>query len=403
MTRFVPVATLTERGTAPIDIEAYASSDYFEAEKREVFRKSWLLAARSFELATPGDYVVKDYPFLDASILLTRDRRGVLRAFHNVCSHRAARLVDGGRGRANNFTCPYHGWGYDSTGALKIVTDAESIPWLDKSACGLTPVAVDEACDFVFINLAPEPDQSLAESFRGVDERMRAHDTSTWTDYITYGADLPVNWKCILDNFQETYHLAFTHAGSIADRSCGGENPHGHPLSYCFYGSHRGMDIWGNMNHPGTPIEAVIGRFGSIISNGVKEAKGSGQAGARHPAWSMDVVGLFPNVVIDYTPGLLSVHEMVPISVDRTRWTSTIYFAPAENAAQRVAREYTSAYNRDIVAEDAYLMQTIQSGMRSGAKRVMHYSTSEVLCRHLYDEVDKRVRPVPSPRAQVTA
>lgn len=381
---------------APVSVEAYTSPKFFAAEMANVFRKSWLFVSVASELRQPGDFVVKNFPALNASILVVRGKDNVLRAFHNVCVHRAARVVTEPRGNAARFTCPYHGWGYDLSGRLRMVPAAEGFPTLNKDACGLTPVNIAAAAGLVFINLLPQPEQDLPVFLAGIDARINEHTFSNWTNAWTFGAELPVNWKCILDNFQETYHVFHTHRITIGDRSSGPGNPMGHPLSFDFFGPHRFMDIWGNLQHTPTLIERAIGAYGSIISNGALETQegrsASVQKRERHPAWSMDVFGLFPHVVIDITPGILSIHETVPIAVDRTLWTTTLYYPPAQTAAQRVAQEYASAYNRDIVAEDVALMQTLQSGMLSGATRELKFSKAEALCRHLHHNVEQRVR-----------
>ncbi|MET0984187.1 MAG: aromatic ring-hydroxylating dioxygenase subunit alpha [Steroidobacteraceae bacterium] len=392
----IAIPTVDHLDDEPVSVEAYTSPKFFAAEMANVFRKSWLFVSVASEVSKPGDFIVKNFPALNASILVVRGKDNVLRAFHNVCAHRAARVVAETRGNAARFTCPYHGWGYDLAGQLKTVPAAEGFPSLDRSRCGLTPVKTGAAAGLVFIHLMEKPEQDLATFLAGIDARINEHAFNGWTNAWTFGAELPVNWKCILDNFQETYHVFHTHRITIGDRSNGPGNPMGHPLSFDFFGPHRFMDIWGNLQHAPTFIERAVGPYGSIISNGAVETRAGRATSApkreRDPAWSMDVFGLFPHVVIDITPGILSVHETVPVAVDRTIWTTTLYYPPAQTAAQRVAQEYASAYNRDIVAEDVSLMQTLQSGMMSGATKSLRFSKIEALCRHLHHNVEQRVR-----------
>ena len=95
-------------GTDPIPAAAYYAPEAFEQERKAVFMRSWILLGHSCELPEPGDYIVREVEFAQASILISHGRDGQLRAFHNVCTHRGTRLVSVDSGRASSFTCPYH-------------------------------------------------------------------------------------------------------------------------------------------------------------------------------------------------------------------------------------------------------------------------------------------------------
>src|SRR5579859_4546315 len=102
-----------ELGTGPVPIEPYVSQDYFERERALIFRKVWLNVARVEQLPRPGDYLVKDLAVCKTSILIVRGKDGVIRAFHNMCSHRGNKIVAGGSGNCPGlFTCKFHGWTY---------------------------------------------------------------------------------------------------------------------------------------------------------------------------------------------------------------------------------------------------------------------------------------------------
>src|SRR5690606_36558428 len=89
----------------------YRDPDFFELEKRSIFRTSWQLVCHGNDVPNPGDYQCFD--LLGESIVTVRGRDGVIRSFHNVCRHRASRLVDGSQGNCvGRITCPYHAWTY---------------------------------------------------------------------------------------------------------------------------------------------------------------------------------------------------------------------------------------------------------------------------------------------------
>jgi phenylpropionate dioxygenase-like ring-hydroxylating dioxygenase large terminal subunit len=381
---------ITQIGIDPIPTEPYWSEDYFALEREKLFRRVWLMVGRELDVPKRGDYLVKDVPPAHASVLITRAEDGQLRAFHNVCSHRSAKVVWDAKGHASRFVCKYHGWGYGLKGDLRNVPDEANFPGLDRAKCGLTPVALDVSNGFIFINLDPNPLQSLKEFLCGIDARLANHPFSEWTSFYQIECEIPVNWKCIVDNFQETYHLSFVHAVSVGDRSVGPGNPLGHPLGFELYGPHRMMGIWGNLQHKPAAVESFAIQNGGVISQGATDI--AKRDSSRHPNWQMDVHGIFPNVIIDVTPSFFLTHEVMPITPSRTRWSTCVYFPPALNAAQRVSQEYSVAAYRDTTAEDLAVLSTQQEGMLSGAKKAFHFQANEVLCRHLAASVDRYIK-----------
>jgi len=381
---------IAQIGTDPIPTAPYWSEEYFALEREKLFGRVWLMAGREFDLPKCGDYFVKDIPPASASVLLTRSEDGQLRAFHNVCSHRNAKVIRDRKGHAARFVCRYHGWSYGLKGDLRNVPDEANFALLDKTKCGLTPVALDVSNGFIFINLDPNPPQSLKEFLCGIDARLADHPFSDWTSFYQIESEIPANWKCVIDNFQETYHLSFVHAASVKDRSIGPGNPLGHPLGFKLYGPHRMMGIWGNLQHKPAAVESFAIQNGGVISQGATDS--AKKSGSRHPNWQMDVHGIFPNLLIDVTPSFFLTHEVMPIASGRTRWTTCVYFQPARNAAQRVSQEYSVAAFRDTAVEDVQVLGTQHEGMLSGAKKVFHFQANEVLCRHFAASVDRYVK-----------
>src|SRR5262245_2293576 len=95
----------------------YHDPDFFALEKRAIFRTSWQLVCHVNDIPAAGDYYCLD--FLGESIVVVRGADGAIRSFHNVCRHRASRLLDGPRGRCSGrIVCPYHAWTYALDGRL---------------------------------------------------------------------------------------------------------------------------------------------------------------------------------------------------------------------------------------------------------------------------------------------
>jgi len=385
---FVTKADVAELGTDPIPTEPYHSEAQFERERDLVFRRAWLFAGRDVEIPNPGDFLVKEWDICNASILVTRGKDNIIRAFHNVCSHRAAKVVWEERGNAPGFNCRYHGWRYGLKGEVLSVPDAESFFGLDTKNCGLTPVAVELWNSLIFINLNPAPEQTLLEFLGPVAPKILEHSIEGFETCYTIGGDVTVNWKCLLDNFQETYHLASVHHLSVADRSVSNENPRSHPISFEFFGLHRLMGVWGNPHRKPDLIEGIAIKNGGVISAGAIQQK-AGDALIRHPNWQLDVHGIFPTMLLDIAPTFFFIHEFFPIAANRTRFHSTVWFPKAMNAGQRFSQEYSVAAFRDTVAEDLAVLRTQQRGMLSGAKKTFEFQLSETMCRHSYLTLNK--------------
>ncbi|GLR66014.1 (2Fe-2S)-binding protein [Acidocella aquatica] len=392
---FVQKENVAELGSELIPTELYYSQEQFKIERERVFSRAWLFAGRDVEIPKPGDFFAKEWDICDANILITRGKDSQIRAFHNVCSHRSVKVVWEDRGSAFGFSCPYHGWRYGLDGAAVSIPDSESFFGLDIKSCGLTPVHVEVWNSLIFINLSAAPEQTLLEFLGPIKTKILEHSLEGFESFVTIGGDVPVNWKCLIDNFQETYHLASVHRLSVADRSVGSENPLAHPISFEFFGLHRLMGVWGNPHRKPDLVEGIAIKGGGVISQGAVQQNDSHKL-LRHPNWQLDVHGIFPTLLFDVAPTFFFIHEFFPVTVDQTRWHSTVWFPKAINAAQRFSQEYSVAAFRDTVAEDLAVLRTQQRAIRSGAKKYFNFQLSETMCRHSYMMLNKYIEQSPN-------
>ncbi len=186
----------------------------FAQERERIWYKNWQFVGREEQLANPGDYL--SCTIGDEPILLTRTSSGKLRAMYNVCPHRGMRIVEG-QGNCKRLQCPYHGWIYNLEGQLQAVTYPESFPDLDKSAIALPKVQVDSWCGFIFVNLDPEA-RPLSEFLAGVPQHLEQY-SQPWealriANKLTY--QVPYNWKILLENYIDVYHIPMVHPQTIA-------------------------------------------------------------------------------------------------------------------------------------------------------------------------------------------
>lgn len=188
----------------------YIDTAYAQLEQERLWPRVWQMAGLAADVETPGHWV--EYRVGDQSFIVLRDLEGVLRAFHNVCSHRGFQLCSGSGSCADGtLQCGYHGWRYDLDGAVREITSQRGFGTIDRAEFSLRRVHVDSWAGLVFVNPALEPSETLAE-FLGVlpdDLAMFALDQRTCAFRCT--VTMAGNWKVTVDAFNEVYHLQGLH------------------------------------------------------------------------------------------------------------------------------------------------------------------------------------------------
>ena len=186
----------------------YTDPEIAERERRAIFAANWALFGPEHEVAEPNSYVartINGWP-----IILLRGRDGGLRAFHNVCRHRAAALFAAGPGTCKGkIVCPYHGWTYEHDGRLALAPRFGEK--LDPDEAALLPVRVETwlGCVFVCIDTnAPD----LVTWLGSLPELCAAYPGVEAMDYHgSFVVEGRANWKTYCDNTVEGYHLPFVH------------------------------------------------------------------------------------------------------------------------------------------------------------------------------------------------
>lgn len=382
--------------TTPVSTSRYVSPDYYRREQERVFKKSWLLLGREDELSEPGDFFVRDIEVAATSILVSRDRQGGLHAFHNMCRHRGNKVTFEQCGQVEGFICPFHGWTYDLSGKLVYVPDEEDFFGLDRSRLGLVAVNVDVWEGFIFVNLDPAPEQSLAEHL-GELKGMYDGYFSTLAPIGRYSWDMNVNWKLFMDVSVEGYHGAFVHQDSIAEQFCEADNPNLNLPSIRLYEKHRTVSIPANFGRAPRPLEGFSYKFGSASSytpsKDLNNSSGlpAGVNPDRVDSWAFDILALTPNVIFLTGRGVCVLMHMWPLGVGKTRVESRIYLNAPQTMAQRVAAEYTATMLRDVIREDSDTLEPVQRMLESGVLSEVQFSDQEVACRHFHAVLDRLV------------
>ncbi len=338
----------------------YFDPEYFSVEMARLMRPSWQVVCHMSDIATAGDW--HTFEFLGESILVARGEDGAVRAFTNVCRHRASRLVSGASGCAKRLVCPYHGWTYGLDGRLVGVPNKSDYAHLDIGAHGLVPVELELWHGFVFIRLAgggpsvatmmaPYQEQIAAYRF----EELRALGRVTLRPR-------PVNWKNVADNYSDGLHIPVAHPGLTR-----------------LFGSSYGVEatehvdrMWGMMTtHPSPKLSE---RMYQHVLPRVDHLPAEAQR-----LWLY--FKLWPNVAFDIYPDQIDFMQFLPVSPTSTLVREINYAIPDERREMKMARYLNWRINRRVNAEDTALITRVQQGMQSASFTVGPLGWSEVCLR----------------------
>jgi len=180
----------------------YTDREFYDLDLAAIFTRQWLFVAVDAEIPAPGDYTTVDIgPY---SVIVLRDDEGNPRAFHNVCRHRGARVLEDRSGSVGNLVCGYHKWTYGTDGALRY---APSQPGdFDRGCFGLKAVHVRSVGGLLFVCLADDPPADFGEVAARIEpyllpHRLRGAKVAARTDLVEDG-----NWKLVMENNRECYH-----------------------------------------------------------------------------------------------------------------------------------------------------------------------------------------------------
>jgi choline monooxygenase len=194
----------------------YTDPVVFKAEIEHIHLKTWFFAGRVEDVANPGDYKAIDT--VGGPILLVRDEEGVLRAFANVCRHRASILLQG-VGNTNRISCPYHAWNYLLDGTLAGAPGMREVPKFEKPPHGLIGIRLEIWEGAIFLNY-DDAAPNLTTYLGNYSDLIGSHRFGEMVRTYFFEVEARCNWKLLLENAMETYHTGIVHAATVgAQRS----------------------------------------------------------------------------------------------------------------------------------------------------------------------------------------
>ena len=400
-------------GTGPVSFEDSISPQFYEREREAIFRKAWLNVGRIDDLPRNGTWFTKDIVAARTSVLVTRDLDGEVRAFHNVCRHRGNKLVWAGTpaqeacGVAREFACKYHGWRYGLDGGCTYVHQADEFFDIEKDELGLAAVHCEVWAGFIFVNLARTPRQALREYLGPMVGALEEYPFDAMTERYSFRAENKSNWKVFIDAFQEYYHVPPLHTHqlgpSFRDPKATFEAAH-----YQLDGPHRMVSTSGSHKHlfPEEhlyPSEVLLrsGNMGPWDAPAIDRPLAGVNPG-QVKRWGIDNFQIFPNLeILIYERNWYLSYRFWPTSHNTHLFEADLWFTPATNARERLAREYAAVTVKEYALQDAGTLDGTQLGLESRAFTSHPLNDQEILVRHFHKSVADWVAADEGLRAEV--
>jgi choline monooxygenase len=332
----------------------YTDPALLETEKAKVFLRTWQLVGTLAQscgetggiprtIADPETFFTAD--LAGEPIVVVRDKEGMLRAFSNVCRHRAGPIAQGS-GCKNALRCGYHGWTYALDGRLIGTPDVEGVEFFDRSTMGMVPIRLETWEQFIFVNFDPNaeplsaflgeiPRQARGFQFAGLQLAERR-------DYV-----IQCNWKVYVDNYLEGYHIPIAHPGLMRE------------IDYAQYRT----ETFRYYSQQFAPIRGMRpeDKDERIYASGtdVREAL---------------YFWVFPNLMLNIYPDNVSTNLIVPLSQEKTltifEWF--VHDTTSEKARERIRKAV--AFSDEVQQEDIGLCESVQRGLRSSTYDRGRYS-----------------------------
>ena len=360
-------APARERAPGPSPLPPALAAGYYTdplvaaAEQRLLFERSWQLVGHESDLPEPGSRFAA--PVAGREVLVVRKEDGAFAAHLNVCRHRGARLLEEtdaktGPKPGSAIRCPYHGWTYHLDGELVGAPEGRQIPCFEKAKLGLYPVRVESFLGFLFVNLDPAA-TPLAESCASLVETVSRY---VGADLIPVGKARihhktgverqPANWKVVVDNYLEGYHVPVAHPGL--------------------------MRLFDYQNY----ITAETSEAYAVFEVPIREKPSSNWAERLYQRLASPMRGLretdrriwryiaiYPNTLLDLYPDHVLAWSVLPGEVDQAALPGAYYTKPGTGLRIKLARKLNIHIGWITNDEDSELVARVQQGLSTPGYR----------------------------------
>ena len=393
-----------EQNEFRVNREVFISDDVLARERALVFDANWVYVGHDSEVPKPGDYKTRDVA--GRPVIFCRDQHGDVRAHLNVCRHRGAMVCREREGNAKRFTCFYHGWTFENDGGLRGVPGEDAYgESFDKARLGLTQVPRLECYrDFWFASFnadAPPLYDYLAGAREYID--IVVDQSPSGRMQIISGAqeyEIAANWKLLVENSVDDYHLLSTHITWMNYMSNAGVNMR-REKGALLPAKGKGKDLGNghlvidNPNYRGRPVAAWISIFGEDAKEDIAAMRQElvtrlGEDRAKRVADTNRNLSIFPNLVIN-DGSAVTVRNFWPVAPGRLKVTAWALGPVEETEEQRARRlnAYLTFYGPGGFAtpDDLTALESAQHGY-SAWKESPYNDISRGMSKPLDEQLD---------------
>lgn len=313
----------------------YTDPARFDGERRGLLARSWQFAGHVSQLERPGDYF--SFEIAGESVFCVRTFEGDIKAYFNVCQHRAHQLVQGD-GHAACIVCPYHAWTYELSGELRSGPNLQAVDGFDRRSVRLSEVLIEDFCGFLFANLDADSDP-MDTWYPGVREELTSFvpQVGALKPHSWVRVDERCNWKVAVENYSECYHCQLNHptfAKGVVKPKTYDIQPQGHCL--------RHTTECQNLDRMSYPIDLT-----------------SNEHAGHYSSWY-----LWPLFSFQVYPGnVLNTYHWRAIEHDRVVVWRGWYTVDGSDAA--LLGKLAKQDRETTVEEDIHLVESVQRGLQS--------------------------------------
>jgi choline monooxygenase len=332
----------------------YTDPTVLAQEKERIFHRTWQLVGTLSQPCGEAGGVQRTIADAQAffttevvgePVVVVRDNAGTLRAFSNVCRHRAGPIAQGA-GCRNVFNCAYHGWTYSLDGKLIGTPEVDGMEFFDRSTMGMVPLRLETWEQCIFVNFSREapplsaflgniPELARGFAFQGLGFAERR-------DYT-----VNCNWKVYVDNYLDAYHIPVVHPGLMKEI----DYPQYRTDTFRYHSQQLGPV---KASKPNDAHERVY-------------PPGSGLPEALY-FW------IFPNLMLNFYPDNIQTNLIVPLSHDKTLTIFEWFFHDAGSHKTRQRAEKAIGFSEKVQQEDMAICESVQRGLQSSTYERGRYS-----------------------------
>ncbi|MCB2112468.1 MAG: aromatic ring-hydroxylating dioxygenase subunit alpha [Parvularculaceae bacterium] len=349
----------------------YRDAEFMELERRRVFMPAWHLVCHESDITNIGDY--STLKIFGEMAFVVRGKDGGIRAFHNVCRHRAARLVDGDSGNCGrNIVCPYHAWTYQLDGRLSGVPYLDQYENFDRADHGLVPIECDRFAGFIFIRFE-SGGASLGDYMAPISSELAIYRTAEMKPLRKVGVRLrEVNWKNGCDNYCDALHIPVAHRGLN-----GLIGP-----TYRLEIDGEAFKIFGDLETGRMPSRsnAAYCKYLPHVDHLPED---------RQRLWTY--YKLWPNLMFDVYPDQVDFMQFIPLTPTSCLLRECSYALDDNRREMKLARYLNTRINRTVNLEDKDLIERVQAGMGSSQFKSGPLGRNEILLRRFADQMREAI------------